>query len=69
MWELMRIGIEMQQRMIEVHGKGLKLTQTMLHEAERKAQPATDLGDMVHKANRAQAEFVEQWLDLWGWRI
>ena len=65
MWELMRIGIEMQQRMIEVHAKGLNLTQQALSEAEKQADPHKAAAE----ARRAQNALVDQWYDLWRWRI
>jgi hypothetical protein len=64
MWELMAIGIEMQQRMIEVHAKGLKLTRDMLREAGRQAGSGAALAE----AGRAQEQLVDQWLSFWRGR-
>jgi len=37
MWELMRIGLEMQERMIEVQSKGLDMARNMLEAADQQA--------------------------------
>jgi hypothetical protein len=65
MWELMAIGIEMQERMIEVHGKGLKLSRQMLDASEKQLA----VGKALNAAAKAQADFVDQWFDMWRWRI
>ena len=65
MWEMMRIGIEMQQRMIEAHGKGLKLTRQMLDASEKQHGVA----NAVAEANRAQVKLIDNWFDLWSWRL
>ena len=69
MWELMSIGIEMQQRMIETHAQGLKLAQDMMHAAQKQAavgQAALDMGEAVNKAGKAQVDLLDQWMGFWG---
>ena len=64
MWELMALGIEMQQRMIEVHAKGLQLTGDMLREVAEQSASAS----MLEEAARAQGDAIGQWLDFWKGR-
>ena len=62
MWELMAIGIEMQQRMIETHAQGLKLTQGMLGAASEQA----GFGEASFDMGKAQAHLFDQLLGFWS---
>ncbi|MBU0557676.1 MAG: hypothetical protein KKD64_09300 [Alphaproteobacteria bacterium] len=71
MWELMRIGLEMQERMIEVHGKSLDMARDMLDAVEARAdvgQAALGMGEAMNRAGEAQADMVRRWMGLWGGR-
>ncbi len=74
MWELMRIGLEMQERMIEVHGKNLELARDMLSAAQAQAQgeaaqSALDMGQAVNRAGKAQSDLFDQWMNFWNGRL
>ncbi|MBN8831916.1 MAG: hypothetical protein J0G94_15135 [Sphingomonadales bacterium] len=72
MWELMRIGLEMQERMIEVHGKGLELARGMMDAAQAQQDvgaAALDMGEAVNRASKAQADMFDQWVNFWTGRL
>jgi uncharacterized protein (DUF305 family) len=72
MWELMRIGLEMQERMIEVHSKGLDMARGVLTAAEQQAavgRAALDMGKAVNRASKAQSELFDQWINFWSGRL
>ena len=71
MWELMRIGLEMQERMIEVHGKGLEMARSMMDAAETQhdiGKAALEMGEAVNRATKAQANALDQWMSFWSGR-
>lgn len=72
MWELMRIGLEMQERMIEVHGKSLEMARGMMNAAEKQADVASaalDMGEAVNRASKAQNDLFDQWMNFWNGRL
>jgi hypothetical protein len=72
MWELMRIGLEMQERMIEVHGKSLEMTRGMITAAQKQADVASaalDMGEAVNRASKAQNDLFDQWMNFWNGRL
>jgi len=71
MWELMRIGLEMQERMIEVHSKSLEMARGVMTAAEKQAdigKAAIGMGDAVNRASKAQADLFDQWMNFWNGR-
>lgn len=62
MWELMNIGIEMQERMIEAHSKSLEIARDLIEEASAKQG---DMAQVMQDAGKAHAAFIDQWLDYW----
>ncbi|WP_264574585.1 hypothetical protein [Sphingobium sp. B11D3A] len=76
MWELMRIGLEMQERMIEVHGKSLDMAREMIDAVESHAamgpkgmgQAALDMGEAMNRAGKAQADLIGRWSSWWSGR-
>lgn len=69
MWELMSLGIEMQQRMIDMHARSLKLTGDMIDAARKQAavgDAALGMGKAVNKAAKAQTDLLDQWMSFWG---
>jgi uncharacterized protein (DUF305 family) len=71
MWELMRIGLEMQERMIEVHSKSLDMARGMMDAAQKQgdiAASALDMGEAVNRAGKAQADLLGQWMNFWNGR-
>jgi uncharacterized protein (DUF305 family) len=64
MWELMNLGIEMQERMIEAHAKNLEMTRQMLSASET----PLNVSEAMTKAGKAQMDMMNQWLDFWKGR-
>ena len=72
MWEIMRIGLEMQERMIEVHSKNLDMARGMMNAAEKQAEvgrSALDMGEAVNRAAKAQSDMFDRWISFWGGRL
>jgi uncharacterized protein (DUF305 family) len=72
MWELMRIGLEMQERMIEVHGKSLEMARGMMTAVQKQADVASaalDMGEAVNRASKAQNDLFDQWMNFWNGRL
>ncbi|MBT2188021.1 hypothetical protein [Sphingobium nicotianae] len=72
MWELMRIGLEMQERMIEVHSKGLDMARGMMNAAETQAdvgKAALDMGEALNQAAKVQNDMFDRWINFWGGRL
>lgn len=71
MWELMHIGLEMQERMIKAQERGLDMARSMMDAAGKQAQvgqAALEMGDAVTQASKAQAAMMERWLNFWSGR-
>jgi uncharacterized protein (DUF305 family) len=69
MWELMRIGLEMQERMIEVHSKGIDMAREMLDANELQSDlglVALNMGDAMTQASKAQADVMSRWMNFWS---
>lgn len=69
MWELMRIGLEMQERMIEVHSKGIDMAREMLDANELQSDlglAALNMGDAMTQASKAQADVMSRWMNFWS---
>ena len=64
MYELFKIGIEMQQRMIDAHEQGIKATRDLLDAAKKQ----TDVASALSKAGKSQAEMLDGWMRLWSGR-
>lgn len=71
MWELMHIGLEMQERMIKAQERGLDMARSMMDSAGKQAQvgqAALEMGDAVNRASKAQADLMARWLAFWSGR-
>lgn len=69
MWELMRIGLEMQERMIEVHSKGIDMAREMLDANELQSDlglAALNMSDAMTQTSKAQADAMSRWMNFWS---